>query len=76
MIYAFYTEISIGTLFIAAVIPGLIATAGYRVVVNIYARLDPGAAPPAARMDLREKLRATVEAWPVALVFALVVTGI
>ena len=76
VIYAIYTEMSIGTLFVAAVIPGLIATAGYMLVVNIYARLHPDAAPPAARMDLREKLRATGEVWPVALVFILVVTGI
>lgn len=76
VIYAIYTEMSIGTLFIAAVIPGLIATAGYMLVVNIYARLHPDAAPPAPAMDLREKLRATGEVWPVALVFILVVTGI
>ncbi len=76
VIYAIYTEMSIGTLFVAAVIPGLIATAGYMLVVNIYARLHPDAAPPAARMDFREKLRATGEVWPVALVFILVVTGI
>jgi tripartite ATP-independent transporter DctM subunit len=67
---------SIGTLFVAAVIPGLIATAGYMLVVNIYARLNPGAAPPAERLDFREKLRATGEVWPVAMVFILVVTGI
>ena len=76
VIYAIYTEMSIGTLFVAAVIPGLIATAGYMLVVNIYARLNPGAAPPAERLDLREKLRATGEVWPVAMVFILVVTGI
>ncbi len=76
VIYAIYTEMSIGTLFIAAVIPGLIATAGYMLVVNIYARLHPAAAPPAERQGWSERLRATGEVWPVALVFILVVTGI
>lgn len=76
VIYAIYTEMSIGTLFVAAVIPGLIATAGYMVVVNIYARLHPGAAPPAERQGWGERLRATGQVWPVALVFILVVTGI
>jgi len=76
VIYAIYTEMSIGTLFVAAVIPGLIATAGYMVVVNIYARLYPASAPPAPRMSYRERFRATGEVWPVALVFILVVTGI
>jgi C4-dicarboxylate transporter DctM subunit len=76
VIYAIYTEMSIGTLFVAAVIPGLIATAGYMLVVNIYARLVPGAAPPAERATWRERMQATGEVWPVALVFVLVVTGI
>jgi len=76
VIYAIYTEMSIGTLFVAAVIPGLIATAGYMLVVNIYARMHPAAAPPAERASWSERLRASGEVWPVALVFILVVTGI
>jgi len=75
VIYAIYTEQSIGTMFVAAVIPGLIATTGYMLVVNLYARLVPGAAPPAERLPYRERLRATAEVWPVAMVFILVVTG-
>jgi tripartite ATP-independent transporter DctM subunit len=76
VIYAIYTEQSIGALFIAAVIPGLLATSGYMLVVNIYARLAPGAAPPAARLPYRARLRATAEVWPVLTVFLVVVTGI
>jgi tripartite ATP-independent transporter DctM subunit len=76
VIYAIYTEQSIGALFIAAVIPGLIATVGYMLVVNIYTRVAPGAAPPAARLPYRARLRATMEVWPVLTVFLVVVTGI
>ena len=76
VIYAIYTEMSIGTLFVAAVIPGLLATIGYMLVVNLYARLVPGAAPPAERATWRERLQATGEVWPVVLVFVLVITGI
>jgi tripartite ATP-independent transporter DctM subunit len=75
VIYAIYTEQSIGTLFVAAVIPGLIATAGYMLVVNIYARFAPEAAPAAERLGYGERLRATADVWPVVLVFVLVVTG-
>jgi tripartite ATP-independent transporter DctM subunit len=75
VIYAIYTEQSIGTMFVAAVIPGLIATAGYMIVVNLYARLAPEAAPAAERLGYGERLRATAEVWPVILVFVLVVTG-
>jgi tripartite ATP-independent transporter DctM subunit len=76
VIYAIYTEQSIGAMFVAAVIPGLLATAGYMLVVNLYARLVPGAAPAAARAPFAERLRATAEVWPVILVFGVVVTGI
>jgi tripartite ATP-independent transporter DctM subunit len=75
VIYAIYTEQSIGQMFVAAVIPGLIATAGYMLVVNLHSRLAPGSAPAAPRLPYRERLRATAEVWPVALVFVLVVTG-
>jgi len=75
VIYAIYTEQSIGLMFVAAVIPGLIATAGYMLVVNLYARLSPASAPSAPRLGYGERLRATAEVWPVLLVFVLVVTG-
>jgi tripartite ATP-independent transporter DctM subunit len=76
VIYAIYTEMSIGLLFVAAVIPGLIATGCYMAVVQVYARLHPASAPPAARMPYAERLRTTADVWPVMLVFLLVVTGI
>ncbi len=76
MIYAIYTEQSIGILFVAAVIPGILAVLGYMLVVAIYARVAPAAAPPAARLPWRERLRPTLEVWPVLLVFVLVITGI
>jgi tripartite ATP-independent transporter DctM subunit len=75
VIYAIYTEQSIGNLFVAAVVPGLLATAGYMLVVNLVARRDPAGSPAAERLPWRERMAATGEVWPVILVFALVVTG-
>ena len=76
VIYAVFTEQSIGALFVAAVIPGLIATVQYMVVVNLYARFVPGSAPRAERTPWRERLPASRDAWPVLAVFLLVVVGI
>jgi tripartite ATP-independent transporter DctM subunit len=76
VIYAVFTEQSIGALFVAAVIPGLIATVQYMLVVHLYARYVPGAAPKAERTPLRERWPATADAWPVLAVFLLVVIGI
>ncbi len=76
VIYAVYTEQSIGHLFLAALIPGIIATIGYMIVVAIYVRIAPDAGPAAARVSLREKIMSLREVWPTALVFVLVVGGI
>lgn len=76
VIYAIYTEQSVGALFVAAVIPGLIATAQYMFVVNIYSRLAPGSSPSMERARWSERIVATRGAWPIVMVFALVVSGI
>lgn len=76
VIYAIYTEQSIGNLFIAAAVPGLLATVGYMLVVHLYARLTPAAAPPSPRLPWRRRLAESREIWPAALVFMLVVIGI
>lgn len=76
VIYAVYTEQSIGALFIAAVIPGIIATIGYMIVVNLYVRLVPGAAKQIERTSWGERLASTRDVWPAALVFMTVVVGI
>ena len=76
VIYAVYVEQSIGALFIAAVIPGLIATVQYMIVVNLYVRWFPNAAPQLPRSSWEERWRATAGVWPAGLTFLLVVVGI
>lgn len=76
VIYAVYTEQSIGHLFLAAIVPGIIATIGYMIVVGIYVRISPDAGPAAPRASWHERFASLKEIWPVALVFALVVGGI
>lgn len=76
VIYAIYTEQSIGALFIAAIVPAVLAVFGYLAVIALYARLRPEEAPPAARMSYRERLKLTAGVAPAALVFVLVVGGI
>ena len=76
VVYALLTEQSIGKLFVAALIPGLIAAAGYIVVVAIYARVSPTAGP-AAPPEARRVDRAGVgRALAVAAIFTIVIGGI
>jgi len=76
VIYAVLTQESIGKLFMAAVIPGIIAMLGYMLVIKIVVTLKPDAGPAGPRMPLAEKLKSIVRVTPVGLVFLVVIVGI
>jgi tripartite ATP-independent transporter DctM subunit len=76
VIYAVLTQESIGKLFMAAVIPGLIAMLGYMVVIRIVVTLNPEAGPAGARVPLPVALRTLAGVIPILLVFLVVIVGI
>lgn len=71
-IYAYITEQDVGQLFIAGVIPGLIAVFMYMAVVMIMAR----DAAPGAKIGIAERLRALRGIWAVILLFVAIIGGI
>lgn len=76
VIYAILAEQNIVKMFIAAVVPGVLAAVGFMLVIAIYVRVVPSAATAGERLPARERVRALVEIWPVVLIFALVIGGI
>ncbi|GAB1385939.1 TRAP transporter large permease [Melaminivora sp.] len=76
VIYAVLTQESIGKLFIAAVVPGLLAALGYLAVIAIQVRRDPSAGPAGRRVPWGERIRAQINIIPVLLVFLVVIFGI
>ena len=76
VIYAIITEQSVGKLFLAALIPGLIATIGYAIAIAVYVRINPEAGPVAPSVPFRERVRSLGAVWPVAAIFLLVIGGI
>lgn len=76
VVYAISTEQNIVKLFQAALIPGLLATVLYCVVVAAVARRDPRAAPGHERVPAAERRRSLVAIWPAVLVAAAVLGGI
>ncbi len=76
VIYAILTQESIGKLFMAAVLPGLIAMTGYMLVVRLVVTLDPSAGPAGPRVAWSERLRALAQVAPVMGVFVVVIVGI
>jgi C4-dicarboxylate transporter DctM subunit len=76
VIYAILTQESIGKLFMAAVIPGLLATAGYMAVVRLIVAHDPDAGPAGYPAPWSERLRSLINVLPILVVFLVVIVGI
>jgi tripartite ATP-independent transporter DctM subunit len=76
VIYAILTQESIGKLFMAAILPGIIAMLGYMLVVRIVVTLNPKAGPAGPAVPWREKIRSLLTVFPVLLVFIVVTVGI
>ena len=76
VIYAILTQESIGKLFMAAVLPGIIAMLGYMLVVRIIVTLRPDAGPAGPRVAWPERIKSFLQVLPVLLVFFVVIVGI
>jgi C4-dicarboxylate transporter DctM subunit len=76
VIYGIITETDIGRLFIAGILPGIVAIVCLCMAVVFVTWRDPEAGPPAKRFSWKERLAAVRGIWGVALLFALVIGGI
>jgi tripartite ATP-independent transporter DctM subunit len=76
VIYAVLTQESIGKLFVAAVVPGILAALGYLLVIAIIVRRDPSAGPAGEKIPFAEMIKAQINIIPVLLVFLVVIVGI
>jgi len=76
VVYAILTEQNIAKLFAAAMIPGLLAVAGYLAVIAIYCRVRPDLATPSEPVLWSERLSALASIWPIVGIFLVVFGGI
>jgi C4-dicarboxylate transporter DctM subunit len=70
------TEQSIGQLFLAGVIPGLIIAFFFMVVIYGWAKINPAIAPRSERYTWGARIRSLPEVFWILIVFVLVVGGI
>lgn len=75
VLYAIMTEQSIGALFAAGVLPGILATVFYMVAAAIVTRRNPELGPPGEKSTWAERLQALRDIWGVLLLFAIVMGG-
>ena len=76
IIYASLTEESIGKLFIAGVIPGIMEAVFYIITIYIICKIKPEMGPPGPSSTLREKLVSLKDTWGILVLFVLVIGGI
>ena len=76
IVYAVLTQESIGKLFVAAIIPGLVAMFGYLIVIRLVAMRTMADAPRVPKAAWGTRLRALAEVSPVLVVFLVVIFGI
>ncbi|OGP94494.1 MAG: C4-dicarboxylate ABC transporter permease [Deltaproteobacteria bacterium RBG_16_54_18] len=76
IIFGIITEQSIGQLFLAGIIPGLIIALLWIGIIYGWVKLNPGLARTSKRSTWKERIRSLPEVFWVFLVFVLVVAGI
>ena len=75
-VYGLITEQDIGKLFIAGIVPGLLAVAMYIITINIIALVRPGFLPAGMRHSWAERLEAVRDIWAVMLLFIFIIGGL
>ena len=76
VVYAISTEQNIAKLFMAALVPGLLAALFYVAVIALIVRRRPAAGPAGPELGDAERRRALIRAWPALAIAVLVVGGI
>ena len=76
VIYAILAEQNIEKLFMAALVPGILAAAGYMLAISIWVRLVPDAGVVKPPLPMSERLKCLAQTWPVFAIFITVVGGI
>ncbi|GGL61468.1 TRAP transporter large permease [Wenxinia marina] len=76
IIYGILTETSIGDMFAAGIVPGVLLAMFYMVSIGIRCRRDPSLGPAGPRFGARERLAGLRRTGDVILLFVLVMGGI
>ncbi|MBT2132147.1 TRAP transporter large permease [Aliiroseovarius lamellibrachiae] len=76
VIYAILTEQNIVKMFIAALVPGVLAALGYMLTVAVMVRINPDSATTADRVPYLQRFKTLLSIWPVVVIFGLVMGGI
>jgi len=75
-VYGLITEQDIGKLFVAGILPGILAIAMYMLTITVIGYARPGYLPAGVRASWSERMEGVREVWATLLLFAFVIGGI
>lgn len=75
-VYAILTEQDIGKLFMAGILPGLLAVTMYVITISIIVRVKPDLLPAGHRQSWNERLDGLKDVWAPLLLFIFVIGGL
>lgn len=76
IVYGMITEVSIGKLFLAGILPGLLFGVILVLLITVRAMINPEIAPRGERSSWKERFESSAGTWPVILLVVLVLGGI
>lgn len=76
VLYGVITEQSIGKLFLAGFIPGILEAVFYIITISILCRINPSLGPAGPKTSFRQKLFSLKDTWIVLALFIIVIGGI
>ena len=76
IIYASLTEESIGKLFMAGVIPGIMEAVLYMLTIYVLCKINPRLGPPGPSSTWSDKFLSLKDTWGILVLFVLVIGGI
>ena len=76
ILYAVITEQSIGKLFLAGIIPGVLEAIFYLLTIYILCRFNPRLGPPGPGTSFKQKVVSLSNSWIVLVLFVLIMGGL
>jgi C4-dicarboxylate transporter, DctM subunit len=76
VIYAILTDLDVGSLFIAGILPGLLAIVLYCITIQIICFYRPALLPAGKKADWHERITSMRDVWATLLLFFTVIGGI
>ncbi len=76
ILYGIITEQSIGKLFLSGIIPGIILTALFMILIYLWVKRNPKLAPEGPRASWHDRLISLKTTWAVVILFLVVMGGI